>query len=221
MSRSLNPREKRLLIAVVATLFVVANLLLLREYTSRRDAASSGLSQLREQVASNKVWLNDRAFWDKRHDWLEARMPYTNSSGRSQGQLLEEIQTSALDAGLTVTNTTLLEPAALDFANEVAVTVRLRGDQDTMLRWLLTLQTPEKFQAIKNLDIELDRRAREKTPQAQCNLTIARWFNPNPPAHLATPEPAAAPAEEAPQPEPPMDEDDDEPANPLELTSPI
>lgn len=218
MSRSLNQREKRLLIAVLATLFAVANLLLLREYTSRRDAAKSGLSQLKEQVASNKVWLNDRSFWEKRHDWLEAHMPFTNSAGRSQGQLLEEIQTSALDAGLTVSSTTLLEPAPLDFANEVAVTLRIRGDQDIMLRWLLSLQSPEKFQTIKNLDLELDRRAREKTPQAQCNLTIARWFNPNPPAHLSSPAPGA-PAD-ATQPEP-MEEEDEEPVNPLELSSPI
>lgn len=217
MSRSLNPREKRLLIAVLGTLFIVANLLLLREYTSRRQAASSGLSQLKEQLASNKIWLNDQTFWEKRQGWLENHMPYTDSSGRSQGQLLEEIQTAALDAGLTVSNTTLLEPAALDHANEVAVTLRLRGDQDTMLRWLLTLQSPEKFQAIKALDLELDRRAREKTPQTQCNLTIARWFNPNPPPST-NPNPPQPPPTTDPSPE---QDYDDEPINPLELSSPI
>jgi hypothetical protein len=40
------------------------------------------------------------------------------------------------------------------------------------------MQSPEKFQAIKELQIQLDSRAKEKTPQALCNLTLARWFKP-------------------------------------------
>jgi hypothetical protein len=219
MSRQLNPREKRLLIAVLATLFITFNFLVLREFSARRAAVSSGLSQLTEQVASNKVWLGDRDFWEKRKGWLDQNMPFTESAGRSQGQLLEDLQTSALDLGLAVTNTTLLEPLALDHANEVGVTIRLRGDQDTLLRWLLTLQSPEKFQAIKLIELELDSRAREKTPQAQCNLTVARWFNPTPPpgqpVPAAEPEPEPAPA---PSPNDPIEE---EPVNPLDLGSPI
>ncbi|TLD70297.1 hypothetical protein FEM03_14020 [Phragmitibacter flavus] len=218
MSRSLNPREKRLLIAVLATLFLTFNFLVIREFTNRRAATSTGLTQLTEQVASNKVWLGDRAFWEKRKAWLDQNMPYTESAGRSQGQLLEDLQTSALDLGLAVTNTTLLEPLALDHANEVGVTLRLRGDQDILLRWLLTLQSPEKFQAIKSIELELDARARETTPQAQCNLTVARWFNPTPPPGQPTPAAEPAPAT-TPEADPAPTEE--EPVNPLDLGSPI
>ena len=56
--------------------------------------------------------------------------------------------------------------------------MRLRGDQATVLQWLSTLQSPEKFQAVRQLEVEIDTRAREKTPQVVCNLTLARWFKP-------------------------------------------
>jgi len=221
MPRALNPREKRLLAACLITLFLVINFLAFREFNLRRKNVATGLSQMREQVASNQVWLSDRAFWEKRKAWLDEKMPYTDSAGRSQGQLLELLQNSALDMGLTVSNTTLLEPQALEHANEVAVTVRVRGDQDVMLRWLLMLQSPERFQAVKNLELELDSRARETTPQAQCNLTVARWFNPNPPANQPSP---AAPASEAPAETPApgqQEQPTEEPVNPLDLGSPI
>ena len=78
--------------------------------------------------------------------------------------------------------------------NEVAVSLRVRGDQDKMMRWLLMLQSPERFQVVKSLDLELDAKAKEKTPQAQCNLTIARWFNKEAPPGTEPPPPAAAPA---------------------------
>jgi hypothetical protein len=56
--------------------------------------------------------------------------------------------------------------------------VRLRGDQTTVLDWLAGLQSPEKFQAVRELQVEIDTRSREKTPQVICNLTLARWFKP-------------------------------------------
>lgn len=45
--------------------------------------------------------------------------------------------------------------------------------------WLTTLQSPEKFQVIKDLEMELDLRSREPEPQAKCEITVARWFVPD------------------------------------------
>lgn len=181
MNRSLNQREKRLLLGCIAVIILAGTAMGYGWYDRQRKALNAAIGSLTEQIAENQEWLNQRGRWDKRMNWLEAKMPYTDSAGRSQGQLLEELQTSALDAELKITGQTLLEPLALDHANEVAVNIKLRGDQEKMLHWLLALQAPEKFQAMKAFELELDTKAKEKTPQAQCNLTIARWFNPNPP----------------------------------------
>jgi hypothetical protein len=60
----------------------------------------------------------------------------------------------------------------------VAVEVRLRGDQMTLLEWLAGLQSPERFQAVKALEFQIDSKAKEKTPQAICEITLSRWFKP-------------------------------------------
>jgi hypothetical protein len=132
-----------------------------------------------------------------------------------------ELRGSALDLGLKTDNENPLDSVALElenkevYANEVAVSMRVRGDQDTVLRWLFTLQSPERFTTIKNIELELDSRSKEKTPQVQCNLTVARWFNPNPPAGGVPVQPTAAPTEAPPVAAPA------ETPNPLEIVSPL
>jgi hypothetical protein len=218
MKRSLNTREKRLLTLCLLTLLVVGNALALREFMARQKAATAALSTLKEQAAANRIWMNDRGTYEKLLAWLEANMPYTASAGKSRGELLDDLRGSALDLGLKTDNENPLDSVALElpnkevYANEVAVSIRVRGDHDTLLRWLMTLQSPERFTTVKALELELDPRSKEKTAQAQCNLTVARWFNPNPPpsgvpAASAPAAPTAAPAGDIP--------------NPLEISSPL
>jgi hypothetical protein len=105
-------------------------------------------------------------------------MPATDSLGRSQGQLLEEVQNTALDRELKVTKTQPNDATKTSNYQEVAVTLTLYGDQNVMLNWLATLQSPEKFQVVKMLEIEPDPKSKLKTPQCTCNITLARWFKP-------------------------------------------
>ncbi|MCB1226138.1 MAG: hypothetical protein KDK99_10040 [Verrucomicrobiales bacterium] len=181
-SRALSSREKRLLAACFIVLILMASIILARGFLDRRTALLSRISSLEEQQRENEMWLADRAFWVKRANWLEDTMPSTESLGRAQGQLLEEIQNAALDRKIKVEQQTLLEPETNGNYREVAVSLRLYGEQTTVLQWLTTLQSPEKFQLIKELDFELDTRSREPKPQARCNLTVARWFKPEPSA---------------------------------------
>jgi hypothetical protein len=218
MKRSMNTREKRLLTICLLTLLVVGNALALREFLSRRKTASGLISSLKGQEAANRIWMSDRPLYEKRAAWLNKTMPYTASAGKSRGELLDDLRGSALDLGLKTDNENPLDSVALEldnkevYANEVSVSMRVRGDQDTMLRWLLTLQSPERFTIVKALELELDSRSKEKTPQAQCNITVARWFNPNPPPGSVPETPPAAAPVAAPT--------DDTP-NPLELGSPL
>ena len=150
MSRTLNQREKRLLMGCVTVIFLTATVLGYNWYDSHRKTLKGSIATLLSQSQENQEWLGQRDHWEKRMKWLESKMPYTDSAGRSQGQLLEELQTSALDAELKITGQTLLEPLELDADGaghryEVAVNIKVRGDNEKMVRWLLTLQSPEKF----------------------------------------------------------------------------
>lgn len=178
MSRTLTNREKQLLLLCFGVLALVGAMVLVNIFLQQRTRLTTRIATLENQKRENEVWLGDSAFWNKRKAWLDQHMPVTDSLGRTQGLLLEELQNAALDRGIKVVQQTLLDPVTTADYREIAVNLRLYGDQSLILQWLATMQSPDKFQAIKALEFELDTRSKEKTPQAQCNLTVARWFKP-------------------------------------------
>jgi hypothetical protein len=178
MALALTNREKKLLLACVGSLVFVGGMLAANEFLNRRRTALERITLLQGELNELKVWFEDRDFWNKRGKWLREMMPATESLGQAQAKLLEDVQNDALDLELKVEQQRLLEPSNTENYREVAVEVRLRGDQTTLLGWLARLQSPERFQAIKAIEFDIDAKAKEKTPQAICEMTLARWFKP-------------------------------------------
>jgi len=181
-ARILSTREKRLLSLCVGALLLMGTLILANTFMQKRSALLARENALEQMRQEHETWLSDRDYWQSHGDWLKQSMPTTDSLGRSQGQMLEELQNAALDLQLTVERQTLLEPVTTATYREVSLTLRVYGDQMVLLRWLATLQSPEKFLHLKQLDFELDTRARAPKPQARCNLTLAKWFQLEPAA---------------------------------------
>lgn len=179
MSRSLSSREKRLLGGCITVLLISASAIIGKEFLDRRLAVETKIAALNAEIKENEAWLADRAFQEKRRGWLDANMPITDSLNRSGGELLEELQNQALDLGLKDQRPPQLnEPTKNANYQEVSVTLNVRGDQAVALDWLAMLQSPEYFQVIKNLHVDPDGKAKEKTPQAFITFTLARWFKP-------------------------------------------
>jgi len=178
MTTKLNTREKRLLLLCFSVLGFMATVILVSSFMQRRTAALTQIERLETEIRENQTWLSDRDYWQTHAVWLAENMPSTESLGRAQGQLLEELQNSALDLQIRVERQTLLEPVNTTNYREVSVNVRLYGDQTVILQWLASMQSPERFQHVKQLEFEIDTRARTPKPQARCNLTLARWFKP-------------------------------------------
>lgn len=178
MALALTAREKKLLLACVGSLVLVGGMLAANEFLNRRRTALERITTLQSELDELKVLFDDREFWNKRGKWLRETMPTTESLGQAQAKLLEDVQNDALDLELKVEQQRLLEPASNENYREVAVEVRLRGDQTTLLGWLASLQSPERFQAIKAIEFDIDSKAKEKTPQAICEMILARWYKP-------------------------------------------
>ncbi len=178
MALALTAREKKLLLACVGSLVLVGGMLAANEFLNRRRTAQERITTLQSELDELQVLFDDREFWNKRGKWLRETMPTTESLGQAQAKLLEDVQNDALDLELKVEQQRLLEPASNENYREVAVEVRLRGDQTTLLGWLASLQSPERFQAIKAIEFDIDTKAKEKTPQAICEMTLARWYKP-------------------------------------------
>ncbi|MCB1235922.1 MAG: hypothetical protein KDM91_12705 [Verrucomicrobiae bacterium] len=161
------------------------------------------ISALKNEIAEQDMWLEEQDYWERRRGWLDGHMPPPiDSVGKAQGDLMQEMQQQVLDRKLRIDRQNLIDPVHGANFDEVAVYLRVRGDAAVINQWVASLQSPEKFQVLKTLELELDNRARETTPQGECQITIARWFAPQGSQPAADPAPAEA-APEAADPAPP------------------
>ena len=182
--RGLTTREKRLLGFCLLSIFLVANLFAARAVTRALGGSKKRITELKTELAENRMWLEEKELWERRRAWLEENLPASLvqqriSVGNAQGDLMQTLQNDVLERRLEMERQTLVEPQSNAFYDEVAVTFRVEGDAAEVNRWLATLQAPEKFQVIKNFQLELDGRSREVEPQAECDITVARWFAPS------------------------------------------
>jgi Tfp pilus assembly protein PilO len=174
----LSPREKTLLLSCIAVLMTMASVILLKTYLDSTQALQQKISALASEKEENQSWLNEADFQNKRREWLQQKLPTTESLGRATGTLLEEVQQAALEKEFKLMRTTLNTPEKTAHYDEVSVLVNLRGEMPRVLSWLSTLQSPERFMIIKSMTLEQDSRATEKIPQLFATVTLARWFKP-------------------------------------------
>ena len=177
---TLTTRERRLLLLCGGTLVLLVTWFLAQEYNQQLTGLREQQRELADELSEHETWLSEAGFYAARSQWVAEHLPpLTDSAGRTQGQLLDELRDSALNVGLQMERPDLLAPSATPHYQEVAIRMRVRGEQMALLRWLTTLQRPDLFRTITSLEIELERSSNETEPQAVCNLTVARWFHPD------------------------------------------
>ena len=185
--RGLSNREKRLLLFCFLTIFVMANIFAGRAVWKTLRGSRSQITGLKSELEESRMWLEEKDEWDRRREWLDTNMlPAITSVGGAQGALIESLQQGVFDRTLKIERQSLLEPVSNSFYGEVAVNLRVRGEEAKITEWLSTLQSPEKFQVLKTLKLEPDTKSKETEPQAICDVTVARWHAPQ----SQTPEPA-------------------------------
>jgi hypothetical protein len=176
----LTDREKKLLLGCILVLVTMVCVIMLKTYLDSKQALEAKIAALTIQKDENTRWLSDAAFQQKRSDWLKTTLTSTESVGRAQGQLQEEVDQALQNLEIkNMRAPDLVQNEKTAHYDEVAVRYTLRGELNVVLAWLASLQSPERFIVIKALEIEPDARAKEKTPHVFVNLTIARWFKPS------------------------------------------
>jgi hypothetical protein len=98
--------------------------------------------------------------------------------GKLQGDLIQSLQDELFERKLRIERQSLQDIVSSAFYTEVSVRLEVKGNEAVVLEWLTTLQGPEKFQIIKSLELKLDNKSKEIEPQAECEITIARWYHP-------------------------------------------
>ena len=178
--RELTAREKILLGACFAVTFLVVNGFAARSIVKNLRGSGDKIAALKSELADQEMWLEETAMADARERWLHEKMPTLAGTtlGKEQGDFLQLMQDELFERKLKIEQQSLQDIEQEIFYTEVAVRLRVRGNEADVIDWLISLQGPEEFRVIKAMELEIDSKAKEEEPQAVCEITIARWYAP-------------------------------------------
>ncbi|MDF1658427.1 MAG: hypothetical protein P1U58_12505 [Verrucomicrobiales bacterium] len=176
--RELTVREKILLGVCFGVIFLVVNGFAARSIVKNLRGSGDKIAALKSELADQEMWLSEAEMADARERWLNEKMPSLSGTtlGKEQGDLLQMMQDEIFDRKLKIESQSLQDIEQEIFYTEVAVRLRVRGNEADVIDWLISLQGPEEFRVIKAMELEIDSKAKEEEPQAVCEITIARWY---------------------------------------------
>ena len=175
MSRTFKSSEKILFALCGGVVLLVGVWFLSDIYTGRLKLAQEKIENLNPRFKAAVAAASDAPFWKERQQWLDATMPVMKDSGQAHSTLLEELQSSAAERGLRLSQPVLLKPEATPHFRELGINFQITGPDSALFRWLADLQSPEKFQVIKYMTLAP---ASVTPPRMTGTLTLARLFQP-------------------------------------------
>lgn len=173
--RVLTFKEKRLLFLLLGALFLLFNVVALKSFLGRRAVLQSNIATLDAELVRSRAVLGQKDYWTERAKWLEANQPTDDiTSVDDDNRFIEFVESTAKESGLTYTRRgggpvpTEGRPYA-----EVFDASTVKGNMESLVKWLSKLQQPKEFRAIKQLRIKSG-----EPPEVVCDVEVARWFRP-------------------------------------------
>jgi type II secretory pathway component PulM len=172
--RALTAKEKKLLVALVAALFVLLNVVGLQAFLNRQRALQGSIAGLQAQLDEGRALLMDKDYWQERAAWLDAHQPSDDvSTTEDDAKFYEFVETSAKNAGLTYTRRDAGAQTVEGTYAEVFDSSQVKGDMESLVKWLDELQQPEAFRAVKQISIKSG-----EPPEVIAEVEVARWYKP-------------------------------------------
>lgn len=167
--------------ACIAVIFIVVTGFAARGAMRVLSGSDAKIRTLKSTLADQEMWMEEAPATAAKDRWLNDNMPRKGglSLGKLQGDLIQSLQDDVLNRKLRINRQSLQEVIQGSFYTEVAVRLEIVGEEAIILEWLTTLQNPEKFLVVKELELKLDTRSRQIEPQGICDITIARWLHPD------------------------------------------
>lgn len=172
--RALTAKEKHLLMVLLGALFVLVNVIGLNTYLARLQGLRSAIVKLQGEAVENRATLEEGGVWLERAAWLDANQPADDvATTDDDARFYEFVETSAKNAGLSYQRRDAGTVPHSDVLAEVFDSSQVKGTMEALVKWLVQLQDPAAFRAIKQISIRSG-----EPPQVLAEVTVARWYRP-------------------------------------------
>ena len=173
--RALTSKEKRLLAALLGALFLLFNIVALKTFLDRSAAVRANIAALDAQIAQNRAILGQKDYWAAHAKWLAENQPTDDiNSVDDDNRFIEFVESSAKESGLAYTRRGGGPSPSKGLPyTEVFDASTVKGNMESLVKWLSKLQQPKEFRAIKQLRIKSG-----EPPAVVGDVEVARWFRP-------------------------------------------
>ena len=170
--RALTSKEKKLLAALLGAIFVLVNVVGLQVFLNRQRALQKSIVQLEAQLNLNRAVLAEKPIWDEREAWLEEHQPLDDiSTTEDDAKFYDFVEKSAKQCGLQFTRKGVGTQQIDGQFAEVFDNSLVKGNMESLVKWLHGLQQPKAFRAIKQISIKSG-----EPPEVICDVEVARWY---------------------------------------------
>jgi hypothetical protein len=173
--RKLTKSERRLSAILALALFGIGNFYGISYLLDEQTGVAQKLADLRAQERSNQLWLRERELWLGRKDWIESKQPRVPGGTAPQAELLQSLTQVAKDQALTIEEQGFGEAKNTADYHGVAVKLKLSGKLENVIKYLVAIQQPDRFQAVTSFALK----SANEPPRVTVELEVARWYSPH------------------------------------------
>ena len=173
--RTLAPNEKTLLLLLCGALFVAVNMAGIRSFLKARDGVRKAIMIGTSELTLDKNWIEVGSSLAPADNWINSHPMPRFLPGEASSQLLKSEQDEAEKAGLKVTEENLLPPQDTKYGPTVAVSVKLTGPFEGVVRMLFALQSPTAWRTVEKLALKSD----AQPPNVVADLELHQYFQPS------------------------------------------
>jgi hypothetical protein len=170
--RTLAPNEKTLLLLLCGALFVALNMAGIRSFLKARDGLQKAIVTGTSELSLDKNWLEIGRSLAPADDWINSHPMPRFLPDEASSQLLKSEREEAEKAGLKITEENLLPSQETPYGPTVAVSVKLTGPFEGVVRMLFALQSPTAWRTVEKLALKSD----SQPPNVVADLELHQYF---------------------------------------------
>jgi hypothetical protein len=172
----MNRRERLLSLAIVAVIFLLANLLIWNWLIGAISRARSELADRSAALKEQQIFAQERPLWTKRSQWLEKHQPVLKNSGEAQTGLLDELKRVAGKYDILIENPAIGPGETTPTHQAVFASIETKSEWPPLVHFLYEVQQPESFIAFDSVNLMID----SSNPTVmRGRFKIARWYAPH------------------------------------------
>lgn len=172
----MSDREKKLLIFLGGTLFIILNLIVLNQFYLPRVQSAKGAKQTaKDDLQAAMITLASEDEYFPQMDWMERSGTVAVSQFRAQSELQEYVRKQASARRLQVQDTDILAYQEGQHFGRVKVSFKVTGMERDVFSWLTSIHRVEQRQVVTLLEIK----PQSSDPtQVDVKVEVEKWIIP-------------------------------------------